>query len=546
MGENKYPISPDVILLDLDLRLPDLEKNEAMGLLELAKKLAELPKPNKLAWPAIEGEEIKSIEAWCDGKKTNDDRAADKALLLLLPRLLAMALPLTPIILFSATGRTWIKETLKPYQNIITGFEKPRVLSNPEAVESSITALHEALDKAVKMIRLRLQLAHAQEAVKVANKNRQNGLNAHHIEIYADEGEEERQEHSNKIVSGLAVCVFGEAEEANKLQSKLECEHRKGDGVVWAKKKNDKNDKKEPQLKKGSDINEEITLQRKKGSDINNIIKDQVELMVCKLLNNIDRSNWSVTATRCEISQPQEVSLASFPDAALDAALCFNLEFSLFVLIPYLSEKEFQGEIHIHLPTRVLKKTDELEQFANAFGLYINKYGKIRVWPEDSGFPLVRGWLAGWGDEVPLSLTKVKSLKMTSLGLGTSDDGIDEDKAKNRRLFHDIADWVCTASLRAELKEQEVFKHWHISDETDDTDNAKVLMQALRASSQKDSKEQDSDMLRLLRRNTYIRDCEKRLLEKEFCSQQRLILWALRKELQNATGPSLHLLVEAV
>ena len=108
-GKNGDEISPQVILLDL--RLPDLTKEKVTELLE---RLKCLPKPKKLAWPEIKKEEIESIKTWCYEKKTNDDRAEDKALLLL-PRLLAMALPLTPIILFSATGQTWIKETLKPY-----------------------------------------------------------------------------------------------------------------------------------------------------------------------------------------------------------------------------------------------------------------------------------------------------------------------------------------------------------------------------------------------------------------------------------------------
>lgn len=523
---NGDEISPEIILLDL--RLPDPSKENIKRLLKC------LPDQTRgLSWDSINSEEIDSIKDWCDGK-SNDNQASYKALLLL-PRLLAMALPLTPIILFSSTGQARIKEPLKPYQNIITGFEKPRVLSNPESVKDSIAVLHEALGKAVEMMRLRLQLAHAQKAVKIADNERckngisKNGISNHHVEIYADETEIENN--NNDIVSGLAVCVF-ESQEAEQLQSKLECQHQKGNGVVWAKNKGKLSET--PELKK------EI---------ISETQNQQVDLVLSLLrgLSINNRSNWSVVATRCEISNPNNtISLASFPDAALDAALRFNLEFSLFVLIPYLSKNRFQGTIDIHLPTRVLSIDSQLEKFAEAFGLYINRDKEnIRIWPQDSGFPLVRGWLAGWGNEAPLSLEKVKGLKMTSLGIGT-DIGITEEEAKERRLFHDIADWVCTAIrpgyevFRKVLTQKEIFRHWFVN--TEDTENTLVLMDALRASANSKNSEQDNDTLRLLLKNTYIRNCDKRLLKPESCSQQRLILWALRDELKNATGPSLHLL----
>jgi hypothetical protein len=49
--------------------------------------------------------------------------------LTLLPRLLAMVDPSLPIVLFSSTGRRDVMELLKPYANILTGWEKPRLLT---------------------------------------------------------------------------------------------------------------------------------------------------------------------------------------------------------------------------------------------------------------------------------------------------------------------------------------------------------------------------------------------------------------------------------
>ena len=553
-SENEDEIHPEVILLDL--RLPDLNREKVLELLTILCK--KLPKDSEeLAWPAIDAEEIKSIGEWCDGN-ANDGQAPDEALLLL-PRLLAMALPLTPIILFSATGQARLRGTLRPYQNIFTGFEKPRVLSNPESVESSIVALHEGLDNAVNMMRLRLKLAHAQRAVGMAKSDRpkeEDRICDHHVEIYADE----TGELATGITSGLAFCVYDDYKTANNLQNKFGKQAKQNNGTIWASNNN-------PGLSKGDNL-------RIDGQKCHNEVKALDDFLTQQGLCTTKRNLWSVVATRVPKSNSiNKVTLGAFADGPLDNANRFNLEFILYVLIPYFRKNNFDGTIHIHWPTRqipfdsrgVAEKLAKLFDLGKVEDKFDQRVRRTRYYvktssltppsgkdPIGTAFSLVRGWLHDWdnGDDIP---KKIKKIKTTVLS---------EPRGSGSRHFHDIADWACTASkkhknssgnwvqpLRDELTNKGIFPYWFVSTDgernngkpryEDDTKNARFLMQALRASS---SQEQDSDVLRLLLRNTYISDCDGRLLKSEFCSQQRLILWALRDELNHAKGQNLHLL----
>ena len=526
-------VTPEIVLLDLRLYAStDLDR-------ELAKKLLcvinNLPRNGSgLAWDEIDPREIKEIEKWCRGEQS-DPKAKEMALLLL-PRLLAMALPLTPIILFSSTGQAWIKETLKPYQNIITGFEKPRVLSNPESVENSNAALREGLDKAVKMMRLRLQLAHAQKAVEIAAEGSCQGMlqsDHHHIEIYADEtGTIEEG-----IASGVAFCVFPSEDKADCLQTKLE---------EYNGEQNDK----------GIGINrnrDEFKLKKANDADAHRV------QTLTNLLNNVDirnRQSWSVIRTKMpgvEIDGNADVSLGTFPDSPLDYALRFNLEFSLFVLIPYLSSN-FTGEVSVYLPTRDVSLPLGInQQVADAFDLHVPNYRRermLRTWPHGSGFPIARGWLHEWGDGGSSIYDKIKKIKMTALGdQNNIIKRCTEHRSDYPRLFHGIADWVCSTNQRPRnyLEEHDLFPslNWFVSANEEVTEGGRILMQALKASklrSGSDSEDRNSDALRLILRNSYIDRLKEELLTSESCSQQRLILWALRDELNHATGPSLHLL----
>lgn len=83
------------------------------------------------SWPGFNVEEINSIEKWINqveinGDASDNDKECIQALTLL-PRLISNLDFSLPIILFSSTGKRQIVETLRPYGNIITNFEKPRL-----------------------------------------------------------------------------------------------------------------------------------------------------------------------------------------------------------------------------------------------------------------------------------------------------------------------------------------------------------------------------------------------------------------------------------
>jgi hypothetical protein len=553
---------PEIILLDLRLYQDvQVARTQAKRLLDVVQNKAQ----GSLAWKAIDPDEIERIKGWCN-LAVQSARVADEALLLL-PRLLALALPLTPIILFSSTGRSWIRERVKSYQNIFTGFEKPRVLGDVESVTASIAALREGLGKAIRMARLRLQLAHAQRAATLATMDRpvsgsRLGRN-HHIEIYADEtGYLE-----SGITSGMAVCAYADDNTAMKLQHKLLSEYS-AVGVVWARR----HDGRKTMLSKGKDISRD-----------GDACRQQVELLD-GLLNRASigadaRTLWSVVSTRVEGKQREQknVSLAAFPDAPLDEALRFNLEFTLYVLIPFLSDQDgFMGTIDIRLPTRLVTyaaaQNDFAKRLCDAFDLGnpFQEGGNCAVTTSrfdfktgfGNAFPLVRGWLHEWRFASPVTASQIVRIKMTILGRG--EDGIGYEEAEGRRLFHDIADWVCTASskhwdnqlkkkvwpMRTELESHSIFLRWYISTDEDkdeykkDYDNARLLMRAFKASFLgNDEDGSESDALRLVLQSSYVNECHIRLGNSEHCSQQRLILWKLRHELDYAQGRTLHSLL---
>lgn len=561
---------PEIIFLDLRLySRPDEAKTQARRLLGIVRKKVIPP----LAWRAIEPNEIQQIQDWCDDRAIND-RMADQALLLL-PKLLALAMPLTPIVLFSSTGQPWIREWLKPYQNIFTGFEKPRVLSDSTSIESSLAALRDGLERAVQMMRLRLQLAHAQSTIEVATSERppkRQRISDHHIEIYADE----TRDLEEGITSGLAFCVYPNPEAAGTLQKQLEVEHRNR-RTVWAGLEGGG----PGGLSKGSDISRD-----------RNECQSQTERLA-NLLNNVQlnansRAAWSVIATRVPAAHPATagtVSVASFPDGPLDEALRFNLEFAIYALVPYFSgNDDFNGSVQIYLATREVPYLDRsfAQNICEAFDLGEPRYDNNKWFVASakltragnartgSAFPLVRGWLQEWEKWSPARMSAhIRKIRMTVLGRGT----INAERAKERRLFHDVADWVCTASgrldefgngrnwiwpLKEQLTRKGLFSKWFVSTDSErvgrrhryrfeiDTDNAMKLMAALKASVCGSLEDDDeTDALRLLLRNSYVMNRTGRLVEGEFCAQQRVLLWMLRHEIANASGRRLHTLLAA-
>jgi hypothetical protein len=149
--------------LFLDLRLFSARStSEEVGFLKLLLKLAkQLPSRNarklNLPWPGFSEAELRSIE---DALDTQDQPSEGYHLALtLLPRLIAIADPTLPIVLFSSTRQRTIVEALLPYGNVITSFHKPVLATlsdfNAGVSEDLRGAFRRAMFRAVKIAHAR-------------------------------------------------------------------------------------------------------------------------------------------------------------------------------------------------------------------------------------------------------------------------------------------------------------------------------------------------------------------------------------------------------
>lgn len=551
----------------LDLRLTpddDALSRQSSRLLKIVDRFDAVVSP---AWDYINDEDVQLVREWCGNQSVGDpDFVRDKARLLL-PMLLSLALPLTPIVLFSSTGQTWIKSRLKPYQNILTGFEKPRILAGYDAIASALDALRDALSfNAIPMLRLRLRLAHAQAAIRIADAARASAgkVAGDHIEVYADETEPVG---GGSIVSGVVVAGFENRGAANRLQNTLYGEFLKTDDRrVWAALAMEGGAKK-GKFDKGSSL---------KGN------KKRATAQVAELLGLLDAARcrkdcaWSVVATAGKqgpLSLAALPSLRHFPDVGLDEALRFNIEFTLFALLPYLTLDKRPRTVALHLPTRrvVVDRGSSRQELidrgrvqkalplCDAFQIRGIEQADARVeWSlftyDTSGkgteewnnvFPLVRAWLSAWPDlSAPKPQVEVVAIRATKLGRATS-AGISKSEASRRRLVHDIADWACSAStsggdhLRKSLIECDVIRNWILPDDADSfAHTSQQLMSALRVA-QVNRVSESRDAIQLILRAGRVSTCDAALLDSPAASAQRLLLWALRETIETASGETL-------
>lgn len=561
------PVTPEIVFLDLRLTQDeDALRRQTLRLLQVADRFEAIDSP---AWEYINPDDLLQVRAWYEERFVGDPSLVKDKARLLLPMVLSLALPLTPIVLFSSTGQPWIKARLKPYQNILTGFEKPRILAGYEAIASAINALRDALMyTAIPMLRLRLQLAHAQAAVRIAAAARvaASKVAGSHIEIYADETVPAK---GGWIVSGVVVAGFDDVGAADRLQKELEYEFAKSSGRrVWAGLR-----------RRGGPLAGEFG----KGKDIKSK-RGKAKAQVTELKGILDYakcrngSSWSVVATGgklAQISLPVRPTLKDFPDSVLDEALRFNIEFTLFAFLPYVTTGHGRRSVAIHLPTRVLPVAAESTRarldanasvqrslgLCDAFQVRATGMGNdIDGWTwgvftyDAAGegsmewnnvFPLVRAWLAAWPN---LFRTKrsfdIVAVRAAKLGRAER-QGISKDDASRRRLIHDIADWACSAAttggeiLRDVLSDSDVIQNWILPDDAESfMHTSRRLMSALRAA-EVDRPSESRDALQLILRAGRVSTCDDALLNSPNASAQRLLLWALRETLERASGETL-------
>ncbi|MGA9627107.1 MAG: hypothetical protein WBQ65_21715, partial [Bryobacteraceae bacterium] len=75
--------------------------------------------------------------------------------LTLFPRLIALVDPRLPIVMFASTGQRRIIQALKPYENIITDFEKPRLFveTTPELFAHAALRFEKAVVRALQLVK---------------------------------------------------------------------------------------------------------------------------------------------------------------------------------------------------------------------------------------------------------------------------------------------------------------------------------------------------------------------------------------------------------
>jgi hypothetical protein len=185
----------EILLLDLRLFSGRSLHEEAEFFTKLCGAAKNLEEREHLPWQGFTEAELHRIDRWVEavrsgGAASREDPGYLEALTLL-PRVLALTNSTLPIILFSSTGRRSITEKLKPYGNIVTLFDKPRVWERMAADHVLLARgrLVDALGRGLELALARSALDTLRSLpVPRATGAAAGELSANsHIEVYIDE-----------------------------------------------------------------------------------------------------------------------------------------------------------------------------------------------------------------------------------------------------------------------------------------------------------------------------------------------------------------------
>lgn len=217
-------------VLLLDLRL--FSGNEAAEREFLKIKLLPLvnhftDKPD-LAWPGFSSNAplFQRAKYAVETGTLKPDTDEHHEVLTWLPRVVALADMSLPIILFSSTGRRDLVEPFKPYGNIITSFEKPRLRelattgsASGDIRNATITALLDAVTRARAWLTSRsLGSWISTEDVSELHSARERFRQKRHFEIFHDESSEVEKRYFR--VSSL-LAGFDDVNQANVYNSQF-------------------------------------------------------------------------------------------------------------------------------------------------------------------------------------------------------------------------------------------------------------------------------------------------------------------------------------
>jgi hypothetical protein len=416
---------PELIFLDFRIYPRSAREQFLQDTRALLAKAKEIASCRSLAWDAISKKEIAIIEAWLDRGAPENDYEHEQALLLL-PRLLALALPLTPIVLFSSTAQARIKDQLKPYSNIFTGFQKPNPLGSPTLVQQTISALGAAMDHAIPMLRRRLQLGFIQEIFEEREKYRpkKNLPDQTHYEIFFDESG------NTTITSTAVIYEFRNINEAEKLSYGIFDKCRAEGRRSFVKKTSD--------LLQGRTILNGPNVGRDRALAVRDIQNEAAFVAGC--LNNKKGDIISIQAKRPNEHAPN-LSLAEFIDTPLDEAIFANISFFLHVYTKYFS---INSSVSIHIPSRRVPVNADVEDlYKLRFGMRIfkNELGETSVVTYDNshGTQLLRGWLQTWGSFSMQIGKRILSVISKSV---SARDQLAQHNVEVGSALHYVSDWA--------------------------------------------------------------------------------------------------------
>lgn len=546
----------EVILLDIRLyagKAAGKLKEHIRTLVAVARAAS---RKKGLAWQAIGEVELKAIDTWLNDAGIPAGPTQLSALLLL-PRLLALAFPLTPIIIFSATAQPRAREILKPYGNILTGFKKPNPLVEPGSLADSLLHLMDALVRSEALLRRRQLLVSLQRAAIRMENDRPDKLAELHADLYFDEtGNIE-----NGIISACAFVVHNNEQNSINLQGRFLSEFDKLNGVVWAKSNAPGN---WSRLPPSSELRYELSVKRL--SDF--LDKDK---------HTVARKEyWSIFALRCPqwSANINEANLSAFVDENLDRGIRRIIEICLTSYVYYITNNIKAASVSIHLPTRVATATIGTEkaehfhdmsvrfQLSAPRGAPRNNEVTIKTYVAQYAFPLVKSWLQLWDGYYRSTLSKMivringRPLAKENIYLSYPDSG---------HLFHDVADWIAGSvalngnvndekpiRIKKYLAKYNLFQNRYVSaatldDKKDlyktDFEYLETLLDALKLIlvDDCDNQEKRAAAVQMIDEyNTLHRtDVEQRLENSPHLRLHRLVIWRLFPFLQTSSGAAL-------
>lgn len=557
------PIRAEFLILDLRLFREvgsQDSRNYIRGLVGKARDWSLSNKEN-LAWPPIEKKELDRIEAWLDASRPIDPTVESSAITLL-PRILALAAPLTPIMLFSATGRADIKQKLKPYRNILTGFSKPQALQDFASIKESIAEFDSGLKDGIRMLGMHLRLAKCMEAAASADEARKNypkRANGH-IDFYFDESGESDM---LGFVSASAATVFSCCDAADNLQTFLQNQaiNGKGDLPVWNARYRKEGDGRNP-LKKYSQLRDAAA----KTKSVN-ILNEAIENSEAAAIRNA----WtSLCVKRSAEDEPLPNSKnIQWIDSHLDLMLNFSVQFNFCVLPRFLGFEQVTCGLYFDqrsVPPTKIRYDDHTQwnpaayeeektsarKLSEQFGcdtttkdltdddLRNNRQAPktivlVTTYPKSAYYPFVRealvGWAPQWNNGTSFKVVRGQQLSECSAGYNRdyTSPKCGEKDFNMRRWLHDVADWVagaCKNNSADFLKK--IFPNQLTT--TLDVGLASCLRAARSASWAR-----GDECIRALMENPRIYDPKGKLDEVE-----RILIWACRDTLKHACGSSLH------